>query len=134
MGYAALREVSLSNGRRADLIGLGKTGHVIIVEVKSCVADYRADSKWHEYLPFSDEFFFAIDRNFPLEILSESACFPDITGIMVADNFGGEVLRPASARKLPPARRKNIHLKVARAGAARLSRPLIAEQGCQFSL
>lgn len=134
MGYAALREVPLSNGRRADLVGLGKTGHVIIVEVKSCAADFRADSKWHEYLPFSDEFFFAVDGNFPIDILSESACFPEITGIMIADKFGGEVIRPASARKLSAARRKSVHLKVARAGAARLSRPLIAEQGRQLSL
>lgn len=132
MGYAALREVSLSNGRRADLVGLDKGGHVVIVEVKSSVADYRADSKWHDYLPFSDEFFFAVDANFPLEILSESACFPSMTGIIVADEFGGEVIRIASARKLNAARRKNIHLKMARAGAARLAKPFIVESGCQF--
>lgn len=131
MGYAALSEMPLSNGRRADLVGLGKAGHVVIVEVKSCISDYRADCKWHEYLPFCDEFFFAVDADFPIEIFSEAACLPSVTGVIVADEYGGEVIRNASARKLNAARRKNIHLKMARAGAARLSRPFIAEQGSQ---
>lgn len=132
MGYAALREVPLSNGRRADLVGLNKAGHVVIVEVKSCAADYRADSKWYDYLPFGDEFFFAVDANFPVNILSESACFPSITGIIVADEYGGEVIRNACVRKLSAARRKNVHLKMARAGAARLAKPFIAEPGRQL--
>ena len=133
MGYAALREVSLSNGRRADLVGLNKAGHVVIIEVKSGAADFRADTKWQEYLPFCDEFYFAVDANFPVEILTASSCLPTITGIIVADGFGGEVIREASTRKLNAARRKSVHLKVARVGAARLSRPFVSEQGEKIS-
>ena len=126
MGYSALRELSLSNGRRADLVGLGKTGNVVIVEVKSCLSDFRSDNKWHEYLPFSDEFYFAVDAKFPIDVLSEAASMPEVTGIIVADGYGGDVVRSAFARKLHPTRRRTVHLRMARVGALRLSAPLVA--------
>ena len=128
MGYAALRELSLSNGRRADLVGVGKTGDVVIVEIKSCLADFKADNKWQEYLPFSDEFYFAVDANFPIDVLSDAAALPETTGIIVADGYGGDVIRSALARKLHPARRRTVHLKMARVGAHRLSAFLVAGQ------
>ena len=42
-------ELTLANGRRADLVGLDKSGKITIVEIKSSIADFKADSKWHEY-------------------------------------------------------------------------------------
>lgn len=125
MGYSVLRELSLSNGRRADLVGLGKSGDVVIVEVKSCLADFRSDKKWQDYLPFSDKFYFAVDAKFPIDVLSEAASLPDTTGIIVADGYGGDEIRSAFARKLHPARRRTVHLKMARVGALRLSAPLV---------
>lgn len=127
MGYSALCELSLSNGRRADLVGVGKSGGVIIVEVKSCLADFRSDNKWRDYLPYSDEFYFAVDANFPIDVLSEQASLPSTTGIIVADGYGGDVIRSAFSRKLHPARRKTVHLKMARVGALRLARPLVVD-------
>jgi len=127
MGYSALCELSLSNGRRADLVGVGKSGGVIIVEVKSCLADFRADNKWQDYLPYSDEFYFAVDANFPIDVLSEQASLPSVTGIIVADAYGGDVIRSAFSRKLHPARRRTVHLKMARVGALRLARPLMVD-------
>jgi len=43
LGYASLLEFPLANGRRADILALGKTGDLVIVEIKCSVADFRAD-------------------------------------------------------------------------------------------
>ena len=54
LGYAPLTEVTLPNGRRADLMALGPKGEIFIVEVKSGVEDFRVDLKWPEYRPYCD--------------------------------------------------------------------------------
>ncbi len=125
MGYAAICEFPLSNGRRADIVGIQKSGRIVIVEVKSCLADFRSDRKWQDYLPFSDEFYFAVDAGFPREVLDEPDSLPDITGVIIADEFGGDILRPAAPRNLHTSRRRSIHLKMAHTGAARLTQPII---------
>jgi DNA repair protein MmcB-like len=38
LGYASLLEFPLANGRRADILALGKSGDLIVVEIKSSVA------------------------------------------------------------------------------------------------
>src|ERR1700712_2060117 len=71
LGYAPLAEVSLPNGRRADLMALGPRGDIAIVEVKSSAEDYRTDRKWGEYAPFCETFYFAVAPHFPRDILPE---------------------------------------------------------------
>ena len=115
LGYAPLAEVSLPNGRRADLLALGSKGEFVIVEVKSSVEDYRCDAKWPEYAPFCDRFFFAVAPEFPRHIL------PDEPGLICADAFGGAVLREAPTTPLAPARRKALLLQFARLAAWRAS-------------
>lgn len=116
LGYAPLLEVGLPNGRRADVMALGPKGDIIIVEVKSGIEDYRVDRKWHEYGPFCDAFFFAVAPEFPQDIL------PDQPGLIVADGFGGAVVRDAPVIGLAPARRKALTLAFARLGAMRTLR------------
>lgn len=113
MGYAPLLEVCLPNGRRADVMALGPRGEIAICEVKSGVEDYRVDRKWHEYAPFCDVFYFAVTPEFPEGIL------PDEPGLIVADGFGGAVVREAPNQMLAPARRKALTLAFARLGAMR---------------
>ena len=113
MGYAPLLEVCLPNGRRADVMALGPRGEITICEVKSGVEDYRVDRKWHEYAPFCDAFYFAVAPEFPDGIL------PDEPGLIVADGFGGAVVREAPVLLLAPARRKALTLAFARLGAMR---------------
>ncbi len=113
MGYAPLLEVCLPNGRRADVMALGPRGEIAICEVKSGVEDYRVDRKWHEYAPFCDAFYFAVAPEFPDGIL------PDEPGLIVADAFGGAVVREARVSPLAPARRKALTLAFARLGAMR---------------
>jgi hypothetical protein len=121
LGFAVIAEFDLPSGRRADLFGLGRDGELIIVEVKSCAADFRADSKWPEYRDWCDRLFFAVDERFPRELPPRDA------GLMIADGFGGAVTRPAPVHRLAPARRKALTLGAARAAAFRLERRALAE-------
>ena len=113
LGYAPLAEVTLPNGRRADLMALGPRGEIFIVEVKSGIEDFRVDVKWPEYRPYCDAFAFAVAPEFPREIL------PDEPGLIVADGFGGAILREAPVELLAGARRKALTLAFARLAALR---------------
>jgi hypothetical protein len=116
LGLASLTEVTLANGRRADVMAMGIKGEIVIIEVKSCLQDFASDQKWPEYGPYCDRFYFAIDCDFPKERLPEDA------GMMVCDGFGGAILRQCEARPLPSARRKAVTLSFARLAASRLMR------------
>jgi hypothetical protein len=113
LGYAPLAEVSLPNGRRADLMALGRKGEIFIVEVKSGLEDFRTDQKWGEYLAYCDAFAFAVAPEFPREHL------PEHPGLIVADGFGGAVLREAPVTPLAGARRKALTLSFGRLAALR---------------
>ena len=113
LGYAPLAEVTLPNGRRADLMALGPKGQIFIVEVKSCIDDFRVDQKWREYQPYCDAFAFAVGPEFPREVL------PEEPGLIVADGFGGAVLREADASPLAGARRKALTIAFGRLAALR---------------
>jgi hypothetical protein len=113
LGYAPLMEAPLPNSRRADIMALGPRGELTIIEVKSSLEDYRADGKWEEYGPFCDRFYFAIAPEFPRHIL------PSDPGLIVADGFGGAVVREAAETPLAPARRKALTLAFARLAAFR---------------
>ena len=120
-GLATLLEVSLANGRRADVLGLGRNGEIVIVEVKSSIADFRADHKWPEYRDFCDRLYFAVAEGFPRELI------PEDCGLIIADGFGAAVLREAPAIPLAPARRRAVLLRFAQLGAGRLRRLLDPE-------
>jgi len=117
MGYAPLLEVCLPNGRRADVMALGRKGDIVICEVKSGLDDFRVDRKWPEYAPFCDSFYFAVAPEFPGDIL------PDEPGLIVADAFGGAVVRDAPRSPLAPARRKALTLAFGRLAAMRTMKP-----------
>jgi hypothetical protein len=113
LGYAPLMEVGLPNGRRADIMAVGRKGDIAIAEVKSGLEDFRTDQKWGDYLPFCDAFFFAVAPEFPDHIL------PGEPGLIVADGFGGAVVREAPLSPLAGARRKALTLAFARLAAMR---------------
>jgi hypothetical protein len=123
LSYASLVEFPLANGRRADILALGKNGDLVIVEVKSSVADFRADRKWTTYSDFSDRLYFAVPNDFPHGLI------PDECGLMVADPFGAALLREAATTPLNPGRRRALTLRFARIAAARLRRCLDPDAG-----
>ncbi len=117
-GFATLNEVSLANGRRADVLALGRDGEIIIVEIKSSVADFRSDRKWPEYREFCDRLYFAVPSGFPLELI------PEECGLIVADAFGAAILREPSSEPLAAARRRAVLMRFALLAAGRLRRQL----------
>ncbi len=114
MGYVVLPEFILPNGRRADLAGLGPKGQLLFAEVKSCREDFLGDNKWQEYREYCDLFFFAVSPDFPIDIL------PMAEGRILADQFGGAILTPATGQQLVAARRKALTFAFARQAANRL--------------
>jgi hypothetical protein len=122
LGFCCVSELPLASGRRADLVALGRDGEIWIVEVKSSVADFRADQKWMDYRLHCDRLFFATTVEVPCEI------FPPDTGLIVADAFGAEIKCEAPEHRLHTATRKSMTLSIARAASLRLQ-PLIDPAG-----
>jgi hypothetical protein len=113
--HAVLGEVPLCNGRRADMVAIDRAGTISLIEIKSCRADFVADCKWYDYLDYSDRFYFAVGSNFPRELL------PAGEGLILADRFGGEIVRAGPLRALNSGQRKAMLICFARVAAGRLN-------------
>jgi hypothetical protein len=114
LGLSCISELPLASGRRADLVAIGGDGEIWIVEIKSSVTDFRVDQKWPDYRMHCDRLFFATAAHVPLDI------FPAETGLIVADSYGGELVREAPEHRLHASTRKAVMLAFARAAALRL--------------
>lgn len=113
-GYAVVAEMTFGNGRRADVFAIGANGEITVVEVKSGWEDFRVDQKWPDYRDYCDRFFFAVDIDFPQHVL------PQDVGLIVADSFGGEMLREAPLHSLASARRRALMIAFAQLSSRRL--------------
>ncbi|WP_135469530.1 MmcB family DNA repair protein [Crenalkalicoccus roseus] len=115
-GWAPVQEVPLPNGRRADILALLPDGGFAAIEVKSCARDFLSDGKWPEYRDYCDRLYFAVDTDFPQELL------PEDTGLVVAaEGAEAALLREAPAHPLAPARRRALLLRYATLAAGRLA-------------
>lgn len=101
-----LAEVPLRNGRRADLMGIDAKGLVVIVEIKVARADLLGDAKWPDYLDYCDRFFWGLPPGLDRSPLESEAYRPGTCGVIVADGYDAEILRPAALEPLAAARRK----------------------------
>jgi hypothetical protein len=113
-GFATIEELVPAPGLRVDVMALGPKGEVWVIECKSGLADFRSDRKWQGYLDWCDRFFWAVDAEFPTEIL------PEGTGLILADPYDAEIVRMGPETPLAPARRKVMVQKFARHAALRL--------------
>src|ERR1700739_2376354 len=114
LGSCVVSELPLPSGRRADLVALGGDGEIIIVEIKSSVADFRADQKWMDYRRHCDRLFFATHAGVPGDI------FPTEAGLIVADAFGASIVSEAPEQRIAAATRRSVTLRFAHAAALRL--------------
>jgi len=114
LNFASLEEFVPIRGLRVDLMAIGPKSEIWIIECKSGRADFMADKKWQGYLDYCDSFFWAVDMQFPTNIL------PDEGGLIVADAFDAEILRIPEESPLRAARRKKIIHKFGRDAALRL--------------
>ncbi|HUN39595.1 MAG TPA: MmcB family DNA repair protein [Acetobacteraceae bacterium] len=115
LGWAPLHEVPLPNGRRADILALRPDGCFACIEVKSGARDFLTDLKWPDYRAFSDALFFAVDVDFPQELL------PAETGLIVAAGLEADLLREAPTHPLATARRRALLHRFALLAAGRLA-------------
>ena len=113
-GVNPLAEVPLSGGRRADILGVDAAGRLTLVEIKISLADLRGDRKWPDYLDHCDRFFWAVDADFPTDML------PAETGLILADAYDAEIIRMGPQTPLAGARRKAMLQRFARQAALRL--------------
>ena len=113
-GFAVVTELPLATGRRADMVALGRSGDIWIVEIKSSVEDFRVDQKWPDYYFSCDRLFFATHAAVPLDI------FPTDVGLILADAYGAELMRDAPEHRLAGATRRAMLLRFAQAAARRL--------------
>src|ERR1700733_8383754 len=114
-GHSPILEFPLANGRRLDVAALGSDGTMLGVEIKVSVADLRGDRKWPESLEFCELFYFAVPPDFPAHHV------PDGTGLIVADRYGGAIVRPSARTLLHASRRKAVTLSFAKVAAERLA-------------
>jgi hypothetical protein len=115
LGWAPLHEVSLPNGRRADILALRPDGGFVCIEIKSGLRDFLADTKWRDYRDYSDAVFFAVDSDFPREILPEDA------GLIVTDGLEASLLRQGPAHRLAAPTRRALAQRFATLAAMRLA-------------
>ena len=111
--FVSVEELVPTSGLRVDVMALGPKGEIWVIECKSSRADFQADHKWQGYLEWCDRFFWAVDSNFPTELL------PDESGLIIADGYGAEIIRNGEERRLHSARRKVMLQKFARHAAIR---------------
>lgn len=126
LGHSVVTELSLANGRRADVVGLSPGGDIWIVEIKSCLLDSLTDGKWAEYRPHCDRLYFAVSPDFPCHVIPENA------GLMLADRYGAHLVREPLEERLGAARRKAMMLTFAHAAALRLQ--LNLDPGCGLEI
>jgi hypothetical protein len=115
LGWAPLHEVPLPNGRRADILALRPDGCFACIEVKSGMRDFLTDLKWPDYRDYADALFFAVDADFPQELL------PGDTGLIVAAGLEADLLRDAPSHPVTPARRRALLHRFATLAAGRLA-------------
>lgn len=115
-----LTEMPLRCGRRADLMGIDAKGHIILVEIKVSRADLLGDGKWTDYLDYCDRFYWGLPPSLDRAPLESEAFLPGTCGVIVADGYDAEILRPAPLRQLAAARRKVEVERLARASLRRL--------------
>ena len=115
-GYSPILEFTLPNGRRLDVAALGPGGEMLGVEIKVALADLRGRcNKWPEYLDYCELFYFAIPPDFPPEHV------PPQTGLIIADRYGGAIVKQAEAQSLNASRRKAVTVSFAKTAAERLA-------------
>ena len=124
MGYRTITEFQLPSGRRADVMAVNAKCDILIVELKSSVADFRSDTKWSDYLEYCDAFYFGVGPDFPQTLI------PDHCGLLIADAYGACLVRACGAARLNAARRRSLILQWGLAAAARLHR--IEDPGISF--
>ncbi len=112
--FVCVEELVPTPGLRVDVMALGPKGEIWVIECKSSRSDFMVDQKWQGYLEWCDRYFWAVDSDFPVDLL------PADSGLILADAYDAEIIRMGAETPLPAARRKALIQKFARHAASRL--------------
>lgn len=115
-----IAEVPLPNGRRADVMAVDARGQILIVEIKCSRQDLLGDTKWPEYFEYCDRYFWAVPAGFDLTLFDGENLWPSRTGLICADQYDAEIIRPAPTEPLAAARRKAEILRFGRRASRRI--------------
>lgn len=100
-------------------MGIDSKGHLVIVEIKVSRADLLGDGKWTDYLGHCDRFYWGLAPDLDRACMDEPHFLPERCGLIVADGYDAEILRPAATVPLAAARRKTETERLARAALRR---------------
>lgn len=80
-GFSVVFELGVMpwGARRADIVANKISGKIVILEVKSSVADFRTDKKWRDYLQWCDKFLFCMTEDVFEKLKDE---LPDEAGVI----------------------------------------------------
>lgn len=98
--------------RRLDVFAMNMKGRFVGVEIKSCLADYRADTKWRDYLEHVNKFYFCIPEPLLRKIKDELVreCKAVGAGIMVLCEKNGYIRVVLNAKDRDMDRKNKIRL------------------------
>ena len=114
-----IAEMPLRSGRRADLMGIDAKGLIEIDEINVSRADLMSDGKWPDYLSHCDRFYWGLPPHLDRVCLDGAGFAPERCGVIVADGYDAEIVRPAPALAMATARRKAEIERLARAALRR---------------
>lgn len=118
-GYSVSFELGIQSWgrRRVDVIGSKISGDLVIVEVKSSVADFSTDHKWTEYLPYADRVYLIFTKEVARKINLKpelKARIPKRVGVMVLGDDGYvKTVRHAQRIEVDPAIRLSVVSRLA---------------------
>src|SRR5260370_18418404 len=93
----------------------GRTeGGFVLLGVKSGARDFPTAQKWRESRDYADALFFAVDADFPLDLL------PGDAGLIVTADRAADILRESPAHPIASARRRALLQRFSVLAASRL--------------
>lgn len=118
-GYSCSFELGLESwgSRRADVIGSKISGAIVIIEIKSSVADFRADDKLKTYLKHCDRFYLCFTKKVWLKVKENETLMeklPKRAGVIALQEDGyAKIVRPCKIKEMAPENRLAILARLA---------------------
>lgn len=99
-GFAVTYELGVMpwGSRRADIVANKVSGKIVILEVKSSLADFRTDKKWRSYLDYCDKFMFCTTEELYAKIKDE---LPPEVGVVCLSPETGYAYMAKKSPNLP---------------------------------
>jgi len=91
-------------------------GEIVLLEVKSCIADLRTDKKLHEYLPFCNRMYVVLRMRDWLRVKAKGYELPPGVGVLALCPYPSgrmKVVRKAKFRMIPDETKLAMFIRIA---------------------